>query len=211
MHERGIGQNKNPRDNRIENAQDPVRETGSLTPEERTAALFRQPVEVLEQSLTGAIVALEGTSKILLLTKVKAYPQVGSRYRQIREMTPGDWWSFPLQIGGRRVTQQSLIPAQGEETSSCIRVQRAQYYNSELNTFVDELPEQEIRQREGDIASFLGLEPGELAELKYLDSSDALYLVRGKGVVSPEQQLTQPDELPMKSDDADAMMRDLLR
>lgn len=201
MGERIHGQGFNPEVNAGD--QQPADE--QLTPEERTTRLFNQDAQALAQSLSRAVIAVYGTPKIILVTDVIPFPRVGSRYEKMKMLDKGDWWAFPLKIGGRKPIRQSLVVAKsGEEgTAACVRIRRAQYFDSQSEMFVDELAE--TKQREGDIGAYLGLEEGERAELKYLDYSDALYVVRGKRLYQPNKESVE-----ISSDTADEMMRGLL-
>lgn len=157
-----------------------------LIPEARTAAFFEQSTQIIVDQLTyreGLIIAVEGTNRKVRITRADAYPRVGDRYKQITGMKPGDLWSPP-----QRQIQQSLIVTKdesGANSGSCVRIREAEYFDPATQSFTATLRSgvEIYGAREGDIAKFLGLGRYEQASLKFVDSSETLYLVKGKPVL----------------------------
>ena len=161
----------------------------NLNPETRTKAFFGQNVDVLTEQLQRRYIVMVGTHKVVQLTKLEAWVKqnVGKRYQAMENMQPGDLWAvlFPL-----RKMRQSLIAAQDKgEMGACIRVIRASSFSAEKGTFVP-------FEREGDTANYLGMGDNERGRLRFLDSSDVLYIVKeGQSVESiTPVDFTKPDQ-----------------
>lgn len=149
----------------------------SETPEQRTAKLVNLNYDEFAKALQNRLIVLAGTDKIAVFSKVEAWPRskVGKRYDEITTREVGDFWSFPLKIGGRKPIQQSLIAAKDQgKVGGIVRVVRGGIYNPADGNVA-------LMEREGQLAEYFGLDKGEVAKLKFLDDSDMLYLVRQKG------------------------------
>lgn len=123
----------------------------------------------------------------------QAYPEVGRRYTDIKDMNPGDLWN-PAIRGGIR---QSLIIAPKEkEEGACVRLLKVKYWDSVNDAFVTDLTEgeQNFGGREGDIAKYFGLERNESSRLQFLDDSNKLYIVRGAYDVRRLNEGISPEE-----------------
>ena len=161
------------------------------SPEERTAVFFQQKAGELTRQLLqgdGMVIAMLGTDKRVRIAQAQAYPEVGRRYKTLKDMNPGDLWNPSI----RRGVKQSLIttPREAEEgEGACVRLLKVNYWDSVNDAFVAELTEgeQKFAGREGDIAKYFELERNERSKLQFLDDSNRLYIVRG------EYDITNPD------------------
>ncbi len=150
--------------------------------ETRTTEFFSQNVGRLkEELLDGLILALPETTVRARIVGASAFPKkdVGKRYKDwgMEDLTPGDLWSPPT----RRILQSLVVSQDEEGVGACVRLMAVAYWDSLTERFVDRLimGGQEFRQtREGDIAKFFGLHSYERSELKFLDYSNILYIVR---------------------------------
>lgn len=167
------------------------------SPEERTAAFFQQKAEELTRQLTqddGIVIAMQGTDKRVRISEALAYPEVGKRYRNIKDMNPGDLWN-PAIRGGIR--QSLIVTSKEKDEGACIRLLKVKYWDSVNDAFVTDLTEgeQNFGGREGDTAKYFGLERSERSRLQFLDQSNRLYIVRGEyDVVNPVTQNISPEE-----------------
>lgn len=145
-----------------------------MTEQNRTSEFFTQNVADLAEALQGRVLIDQTSNKQVQLTRLEPYPKVGPRYRDIagKKMQPGELWTPYIPL---RKMSQSLIIARGEESDvgACVRALRASYYDLEKGEFVP-MP------REGDIASFLELGRFMRTNLRFLDESDILYIIRGE-------------------------------
>ncbi len=158
--------------------------------ENRTTEFFNQNVADLEEALRNRILIDQTANKQVQLTRLEPYPKVGPRYRAIiaEKMQPGEIWIPYIPV--RRMSQSLIIAKSIEpEVGACVRVLRGSYYDLEKGEFVP-MP------REGDIAKYLGLGQFERASLRFLDESEALYIIRGEHIRnSPDASAgINPDE-----------------
>lgn len=174
-----------------------VRQEGEIrrTPEERTVAFFQQKANELATQLTqgdGVVIALSGTDKRVRITEAQAYPEVGNRYRNIKDMNPGDLWNPAI----RRGIRQSLIVTPKEREGACVRLLKVKYWDPINDIFVTDLTEGEenFGGREGDIAKYFGLERNERSRLQFLDESNRLYVVRAAYEVNTVNEDISPDD-----------------
>lgn len=145
-----------------------------MVEQNRTAEFFRQNVADLAEALQNRVLIDQRTNRQVQLTRLEPYPKVGPRYRDIagKNMAPGELWTpyFPV----RRMNQALIVAREVESgVGSCVRVLRGSYYDLEREEFIP-------MAREGDVAGHFGLEKFEKASLRFLDESDALYIVRGE-------------------------------
>lgn len=155
------------------------------SPEERTAAFFRQNPDIILDGLiagNGMIFALPETDKRIRIVAAQSWIKrmVGERYKKrgIEDMEPGNLWNPSI-----RAIKQSLIVAKDEDgVGACVRLLEAEYWDTTRQTFVSRLAADEknySQTREGDIAKYFGLQKNERSRLQFLDESNTLYIVRG--------------------------------
>ncbi len=176
--------------------------------QERTNSLFNQEVADVSSNIEGMVIVLYGTNRQLKVISTESWlhDKVGGKmswlYNPIRKMSQGDIWTPRIPV---RRMQQSLIVAQDRgNIGACIRLLRAAYFNTQSSDFLEEVGD--FKQREGDIARYLGLEAGARSKLAFLDDTDILYLIPDyypKEANNNEQQVS--------SQDADSYLKDLLR
>lgn len=160
------------------------------SPEERTRILFAMNVSDLRRELTGRILGLAGSTKRVRIDIAVPYSKtprsgekrLGSRYlsenrTSMEDLKEGTLWAYPLRHrlmkeGGN--VRQSLIVAKDHRTGkTCVQILRSSRYDVRTGEFVE-------MKREGDMASFLSLKNDDQLEIKFLDGSDILYIVKGK-------------------------------
>ncbi|HVF69198.1 MAG TPA: hypothetical protein VNA13_01390 [Xanthomonadales bacterium] len=159
-----------------------------LTPDARTAAFFGHEVGVLTDALQGIRIGVVGTDKLIRLDEVQGYPraEIGIRYKngrkgvKIDELSPGALWTIPFPL---RKMRQELISARDQgQQGACVRLIRASYFDPGTRSLVP-MP------REGDIANYLGLEDDEVAQLRFLDKTQTLYVDNPRLRASGDQTL----------------------
>lgn len=150
--------------------------------EARNIAFFSQDVKTLaDQLASGMVLAIPKTTTKLRVVKAEAFSRerVGIRYKNwgIEDLTPGDLWSPP----SRRIMQSLVISRDETGIGACVRVLSAEYWDPLTERFVDRFITggQEFKTgKEGDIARYFGLNCFEKSNLRFLDDSNALYVVR---------------------------------
>lgn len=175
-----------------------VRQEGEArqNPEERTAVFFQQKAEEIASQLTegdGVVIAVRGTDRRVRVSSAQAYPEVGRRYTRIKDMNSGDLWNPAIQGG---VRQSLIVTPKESEAGSCVRLLKVRYWDSRNDLFVSELKEgeQNFGDREGDIAKYFGMERSERSQLKFLDESNRLYIVRGSYNINEEREGISPED-----------------
>lgn len=141
------------------------------SPEVRTTELLSQNFNVLARELHHRTVTIAGTNISIILAELKPYSLAENRkswlYTPMQQMKEGDWWAryHPL-----RKMCLSLIVAKDEgEVGSCLQVVKADRVDPKSGKAIP-LPKQ------GDIATYLGLNKNEIGKLRFLDDTDTLYL-----------------------------------
>lgn len=148
--------------------------------EQKTADLMNLNYDALADEIQNrySMVQLAGSDKRIYITKLQAWSkeQVGGRFSQMKAMysqmggfNPGDWCTYLVPI--RRMRQSLIVANDDGKPGACLRVERASRFDPSKNDYVP-MP------NEGDIANFFELANNERAELKFLDDSNILYLVR---------------------------------
>ncbi|MBI2327223.1 hypothetical protein HYU92_02785 [Candidatus Curtissbacteria bacterium] len=171
------------------------------SPESRTSQLFQNNVIKLTEELSKdgrIVISLIGINRRVRISEAEAFEKnrVGFRYRAMNDMKPGDFWNPPM-----RQICQSLIVSQDETgVGACVRLLKVEYFDPTNNSYVPELriEDQEFKQREGDIAKYLGLGKYERSQLKFLDDSDTLYVTKESqqiASISPEQANREMERL----------------
>lgn len=204
---------------RIE-GQEVVSQERKLTPEQRTAALFNLGVADLTHALKNRIVGLAGSPKRVRFdvvvpyskTPVEGEKQIGTNYMRgkegitIENLDAGDLWAYPLlhrkmKEGGN--VRQALIAAKDHDGKSgaCVQVLRSSQYNAVTGEFT-------IMEREGDTSAYFDIDNNEVVQMRFLDDSEALYIVRGtkEDIVDVPAIVTQESEIEV----ANKYLRDLL-
>lgn len=158
-----------------------MKDREKISPEQRTVEFFSQIPKAIADALVaekGIIIAI-GERRIRVI-EAESFEKkaVGTRYRAMQEMVPGDIWSPAMRVIG-----QSLIVARDRDgVGACVRLTRVEYYDEQAGTFVPslQLGDDEFRVREGDIARYLGLDKHERARLRFKDNSSVLHLDKYK-------------------------------
>lgn len=152
--------------------------------DKRTEAFFSQNVNrVADKLVSGEMaLAIPQTSYQVRLVEVEAFTRtlVGKRYKDwgIEDLSPGDLWNPPA----RAIRQSLVIIRDRGVLGACVRLISAKYWDTLTEAYVDRLitAGQEFKQgREGDIAKYFGLALYERSELRFLDESNTLYIIRG--------------------------------
>lgn len=181
----------------------------TLTPEMRTAVFFQRDTTALASVLNpregpGMIIALPGNERRVRVLNAQPFPQVGAYYKRIQEMKAGDLWN-PAKFG---MTQSLVVTPREVGLGSCVRIVQAEYFDPATGEYRTKMEDEHgsYNEREGSIAKHLGLERGERSQLKFLDDSNVLYVVRQANGV----RVGIGSEEGIDVGDADRMMRDLL-
>lgn len=155
--------------------------TEQLSPEARTARLFQMDVTKLAEELLGGegmVISLIGSERRVRISEAEAFEKnrVGLRYKAMNDMKPGDLWNPPM----RQISQSLVVSKDENGVGACVRILKVEYLDPSTNSYTPELrlEGQEYKQREGDIAKYLGLDKRERSQLKFQDDSDILYLTK---------------------------------
>lgn len=159
------------------------------SPDQRTKALFSMDVAELAHSLEGRILGLAGTTKRVRLDAVIPYSKnprrgekrLGPRYlsehrTSMENLEEGTLWAYPLphrkMKEGGNVRQALVVAKDHKEGKACVQILRSSKYNVGTGEFTE-------MEREGDTSRFFGLKNNDQVELKFLDDSEVLYIVKG--------------------------------
>ena len=152
-------------------------ENGNLSLEARTTAFFEQEVDVLAQGIIGKVISSQDGTKLALVTKTEAWIKEENsekRYKPIHQMPPGELFvvRFPL----RRMSQTLIVAKSGGETGACVRIKRVEYFDRKSGEFVEELEQDELGQKEGDIAKYFDLVDEGPYRLKFMDNGETMFI-----------------------------------
>ena len=189
------------------------------TPDERTQALFSMDVSDLPKLLKNRVVGLAGTTKRVKLEIVVPYSktprkgekELGQRYLSrtrvsIEDLKEGTLWAYPLphrkMKEGGNVRQALIIARDHKEGKTCVQVLRSSKYHAKTGEF-------EPMEREGDTSLFFGLKNDDQVELKLLDDSEVLYIV--KGGKTKLVKLPAVEKKGSKSDQANEYIKRLVK
>ncbi|MEK7616809.1 MAG: hypothetical protein AAB414_02045 [Patescibacteria group bacterium] len=160
--------------------------------ETRTAEFFKQNYDDLAAQLQNRVVELADSGLRIILTLLQPWSrtetgggiaQVRPWYKAMRNMEPGDWCATAIPL--RSMRQSLVVALDTREVGACIRIVRASRFDPQKNDFV-------AMPREGDIANFLGMRDNERAQIRFLNESDVLYLVRTGLTIEPVVNTPSP-------------------
>lgn len=157
-----------------------------LTPEERTKKFFSQNYDTLSEQLQNRLIVSTETSKGIIVTEALPYSREDNtgKYKKMWQMEAGELWILPFPF---RHTSLSLIVAKDDkETGACVRLKKANKVDLGQKAIVP-------LERERDIVAFLGLSDNAVYELKFLDSTNTLYVSRKEETESDQQETGQID------------------
>lgn len=191
-----------------------------LSPSQRTEMLFSQDVTDLSATFRRRIIGLAGSPKRIRVESAIPYSktpregewEIGKNYirgkegKTIENLPYGMLWAFPLphrklKEGGN--VRQALVTAKDhdERSGACVQVTRVSKYNPVTREF-------DPMEREADFAVYFELDNNETTELRFLDDSEVLFVVRGQN-----EALTDAPDAPtdFTSEKANVYLRGLIK
>lgn len=142
------------------------------SPEARTTELFSQNFDVLARELHHRTVKIHGTNISIVLVKLNPYSLAQNQkhwlYSPMAQMEAGDFWARDHYL--RKMFLSLIVAKDDGQVGACLQVEKA-------NRVDPDSKKESPFPRQGDIATYLGLNKNEIGKLRFLDDSETLHLI----------------------------------